>query len=934
MKMRIVVKKSLAVHGAMLLLGLSREVCGSHLNAPVLKELLDVSPDGGFPTGPSGDSMGDGAFVAAHKRNPALPSSSGTPENRNALYMEGGGINQPSTSKNAVVHDQEAQRLGLLANTFLYTCPPATSDSVSRKRSASGNVVGRNPLPQNSAPSHPPERKDPAHMPASHACVPPYTSADYQKPNALYGNMHSTANNAGTSQQRLVANMEHARTYTVAGASGHQNKYAPAHASAPANNIVPFRDACFRHICTMSKSGAYMEIHPSAYLSDQSLARQGHPASMEISKVFTCCLEPSTISQVRLNALRCVVSSKPGCSIWCFFLKYFSLAQCGCAERDVQIMGKRDFFFSGHMKGHRGYYPNLLNDIHAYIEENSPDEYVSIMDPKRVTQRVKKNALGNLYGYPPIMTENTSRVINRIGCNLARLNGFMFCMRIPEVLDDFLRMDSETFELSLHYMCICCAERYRESPKLKRAVEILRALYSAVRNWKLEPEKAFPHVESEIEPKELWGSAEASSIEDIEPAYREAYNAISLFYKFSLWTYYSDASNGAIKTQRRFLGKRAVSRAPYLKSKIVILDEGKRHFHVVQEESKIVYNRWEACTPELHIHVHFVDNYAQKYRLVCMPGRILQNKWTPLHSISKVCEYLHLMHNTLAGNVYPLSYNTSTKKWGLVSGSDLQMTVNDLDEQGRAVVFYYLRETIDSGQFTFSVFDSSDDVQGRIKIPLFLSPLMRSALLLTPYAHKGLVPHQIVPLRDFVDGNVEPSVYFYPGDPPEGNCAQTDEQAYTYTHIRGMYNNLYMYSPAASPRCWEMCVSQTEDPTTRAITVCWYAIVRENKETYSQFIFRQADGSTPAEQHKSIADQIENIKRYYALKCENVCMSIVCVSKNKAKEGAGVLAASECQDCLYIPGQCLLLIRGVRKFNHELRIHNLLLSLFFRKHKI
>lgn len=133
--------------------------------------------------------------------------------------------------------------------------------------------------------------------------------------------------------------------------------------------------------------------------------------------------------------------------------------------------------------------------------------------------------------------------------------------------------------------------------------------------------------------------------------------------------------------------------------------------------------------------------------------------------------------------IYALIVETHTSKWSFVPEELKEKTILYFSKKKCSIIFYYIKEGLKGSYFTLSVFEREDPLQKeKVKLSLFLSPFMRSAMQLGPYIRKG--KHSPVQLKDLQDSGVEPSLYTY-------SMNSTNER-FSYSQVEKYYSEFYV----------------------------------------------------------------------------------------------------------------------------------------------
>lgn len=167
-------------------------------------------------------------------------------------------------------------------------------------------------------------------------------------------------------------------------------------------------------------------------------------------------------------------------------------------------------------------------------------------------------------------------------------------------------------------------------------------------------------------------------------------------------------------------------------------------------------NVWTASPiKKEHYHVQYVNNSTHQIKTVHLPyyfemsGK--EKRRVCIHTINDIVSHIKKIFNIPSGydvisNVYPFKRSKRSGKWSLIdhADEDRNTTVQYMESRGYNVVFYYIEEKLEDGNFVLMQFNGSKNTPynneeqrssaQRRSIPLFLSPFMLRAAELGPYS--------------------------------------------------------------------------------------------------------------------------------------------------------------------------------------------------------
>ncbi|OAG32342.1 hypothetical protein NEIG_02270 [Nematocida sp. ERTm5] len=298
-----------------------------------------------------------------------------------------------------------------------------------------------------------------------------------------------------------------------------------------------------------------------------------------------------------------------------------------------------------------------------------------------------------------------------------------------------------------------------------------------------------------------------------------------------------------------------------------------------------------------HYHVQFVDNDWHTVTMVHLPyyihrqknGKILNYQF---HTIKDIITYLKSAFNIRLrdkrwdfktkendkkeiiyireqsksckiGGVYPFKYSRKDKTWSLITEeSDLNKTIQTIENENCNVVFYYIKEDIKRIKFCFAQFVYSsevksnvkDDNMDKIRIPLFLPKIMVSGTVLGPY-DKNSINYNAFKLHKYKDLVPIDYTEIYTPPPFKTNSSSSDPQtndsrlSIIEAHmkesdlnyaIKHYYSDFFIRNSTdfyEDPRCYCMNIQQEIDENASNVCVTWNTRIYESVYEYTTYKF-------------------------------------------------------------------------------------------------
>ncbi|KAI5192613.1 hypothetical protein NEMIN01_2112 [Nematocida minor] len=381
------------------------------------------------------------------------------------------------------------------------------------------------------------------------------------------------------------------------------------------------------------------------------------------------------------------------------------------------------------MMGFKGYYPGVFEDIIDYIDIHQP-----IRINRDTPPTVWKETLGDIYVREALQINHSmmkdQEKIEKLDEKYHPVAYAVYMiLTLPEVYQDFSSI-TENF--------IRETQTSKNLSRNKKDQQVLVSIH------KLAEMIAKKIDETEVDDsdgvyKEIYSALEEICAEKgllkptIVDLYREVYTIIGRFYESA------EAANN--EDMYVLVGKCMITNHKYMKCEITA-DIAPKDIKekVLDLNYSLEVNRWSVL-PDIkkHYHIHYVDNTAGKARMLCMPMHVDKGgNEHYLHTISDIVEYIKKLYD-IENNldiIHPFKVNRLSTKWTYIRKKDRTQTVKDL--KGYEVVFYRIDENLGTAKFTFAEFRSSySDNEYTICIPLFLTPLMRSAMELGPFSMLG-----------------------------------------------------------------------------------------------------------------------------------------------------------------------------------------------------
>ncbi|KAI5168586.1 hypothetical protein NEIRO03_1115, partial [Nematocida sp. AWRm78] len=276
-----------------------------------------------------------------------------------------------------------------------------------------------------------------------------------------------------------------------------------------------------------------------------------------------------------------------------------------------------------------------------------------------------------------------------------------------------------------------------------------------------------------------------------------------------------------------------------------------------------------------HYHVQFVDNDWHTVTMVHLPYYIHRQKNGKtlnyqFHTIKDIITYLKKTFNigdniniNKFGNVHPFKYSRKDKTWSLITEeSDLNKTIQIIENENCNVVFYYIKEDIKRIKLCFAQFVYSsevksnvkDDNMDKIRIPLFFSKIMVSGTVLGPY-DKNSINYSVFRLYEYKDLVPIDYTEIYTPPPFKTKSSSSDPQtndsrlSMIEAHmkesdlnyaIKHYYSDFFVRNSTdfyEDPRCYCMNTQQEIDENASIIYITWNTRIYESVYEYTTYKF-------------------------------------------------------------------------------------------------
>ncbi|KAI5193009.1 hypothetical protein NEMIN01_2353 [Nematocida minor] len=389
-----------------------------------------------------------------------------------------------------------------------------------------------------------------------------------------------------------------------------------------------------------------------------------------------------------------------------------------------------------------GYYPGVFGDMLAYVEEHKP-----MRTFKRFPLTEWAETLGDIY-VQKALEINSSMIleqnkISKVGRRYYALSyALSMILALPEVHEDLFNISPAFIERT----------QISYNPRVnKQSHNVLLAMRNMVKEAENESEKIEKEYRNIYSALKILCNRDAQKEPTVPELYKDIYTVLADFYE-----------KAEVFDEKEYilLGKSAIKHQKYAKCSATFeLAPGKEDpIKDCNFEHLFETNKWDIVpSTEPHYHVYYVDNGTHQSRMLGMPMyRDEEGKEHYLHTISDIVSHVEKLYEIEKNSktIYSFKVNKKTRKWSYVREEERGLTMKDF--AGYEMVFYRIKENIAKTRFTFAEFRPLKGCdRDSICIPLFLTPLMRSAVEIGPFLMKDI--HNVISLMELVDA--APDVY-------------------------------------------------------------------------------------------------------------------------------------------------------------------------------
>ncbi|KAI5192962.1 hypothetical protein NEMIN01_2318 [Nematocida minor] len=460
-----------------------------------------------------------------------------------------------------------------------------------------------------------------------------------------------------------------------------------------------------------------------------------------------------------------------------------------------------------------GYYPGVIDDMLAYMEKHKSLRVAKVSPPT-----VWKETLGDLYirknldlNYSMLENQDTISQIDQRYSALAY--ALRMILALPEVHHDFT---------SISINLIKDTKMSVDASTNKQKQQVLLAIYTLVN------EKTGNNKKAEKSYEKLHGALvsvyrkEGKKESTAPELYNEMYRVLADFYdKVKVF----DANEYILA------GKCVIKHQMYVKCEAILehAPDGSS-IQISYPEYSFEMDKWKiSFDVEPHYHVYYVDNAIQQSRMLCMPiyKKDGSKEEHYLHTIEGIVNYIKMVHRIKIklDHIHPFKVHKKTREWSYIKRrEERRKTVKELNEY--EVVFYRIEEDIKTTRFTFAEFmPPHTHSLKNIRIPLFLTPFMRSAMEIGPFIMIGV--HAEIDSIELE--NVVSDLYEY-------NYNYIGKE---YSYVYRYYSNLYIVPSAENAEtlnCYIMNYQaiSNERGSTKAV---WYVNMTGGVNAYTHCTF-------------------------------------------------------------------------------------------------
>ncbi|KAI5193335.1 hypothetical protein NEMIN01_2483 [Nematocida minor] len=455
----------------------------------------------------------------------------------------------------------------------------------------------------------------------------------------------------------------------------------------------------------------------------------------------------------------------------------------------------------------KGYYAGVFEDMLEYVKKHGP-----MRISRGNTPTVWKKTLGDVYMTEHLlpkcsMYEEKSALIHISKKHSALVYAVRMILILPEVYQDFSMITTDLIEETR-----TAEDAYTNSQNKEVLLKIHKLVHTHMEN------KADSRVYTELYDAL---SKVCKGKEPVEPMatslYKEIYVILAKFYE----------SVEVVDKIKKYVlaGKCVITNQKYVRCEAIVnLAADSCVKNTLYTTYSVEENKWDTMhTVPPHYHVYYIDNTTNSIQPLCMPMYLDKSGQEQyLHTVDEIVDYIKILYKIeeCSDAIHPFKVRKGTRKWSYVEKQDRSKTVKGFAEY--EVVFYRIDEELEAQKFTFAEFwPLNPHDAGSICVPLFLTPLMQSAVDLGPFtAEEECIELDSIEFEDKV-----PDVYMY--------SAKWKEKEYSDVHK--YYSNLYIPSDEEKKKninCYTMNC-QIERTDSSFIKIVWYARMSSSADEYT-----------------------------------------------------------------------------------------------------
>ncbi|KAI5192719.1 hypothetical protein NEMIN01_2176, partial [Nematocida minor] len=460
-----------------------------------------------------------------------------------------------------------------------------------------------------------------------------------------------------------------------------------------------------------------------------------------------------------------------------------------------------------------GYYPGVVDDMIEYTRKHRP-----LRASQESPSSKWRETLGDIYvrksldlNYKMVQGQDKNSQVEEKYSLLAE--ALRMIQVLPEVYQDFSTIDKIFIK----------GTEISENPNInKKNHQVLLSLRKLVRKTAEDNkiiEDEYENIHSALESIYEKDPQKEPTVAEL---YKKLYMILADFYKKALVfesANYVLAGKCVIKHQRYIACKASLG---------LVSENSKNFVRAYDHFYSFNMNKWDVSVDvKPHYHIYYVDNTTHQLRMLCMPKYKEEGSGEEhyLHTINSIVNHIKMIYGIRIKTdvIHPFKVKKGTRKWTYIEKKDRNKTVKDLEEY--KVVFYHIVENLETTKFAFAEFWSLNSLKkDTICIPLFLTPLMQSAVELGPFKKKkGYAEINPVEFKDRVaDVYKFNSVYKHP----------------KYSDVHRYYSNLYILpdeEKKGSPECYVMDY-QTHRQPDNSIKVTWNVRMPRSVNEYTHYM--------------------------------------------------------------------------------------------------